>query len=115
MNTVNRTALVILVKMPMLEWINSCAYEESHKLTLSQVNDEAHTYLVDGIDDSTDLKKIMKKHFKTIFENEMEAWITDESMWIENISIDLFFEFFEVYASSIVHDLSSEPLLLERL
>ncbi|MBF0275122.1 MAG: hypothetical protein HQK84_07810 [Nitrospinae bacterium] len=72
-------------------------------------------YLVSQIEDSKDLEKALKKHYKEIFENELFDWYTDESKWPKKSCIMVFKEFFEVEFNEMVINLSRDDLILDEV
>jgi len=58
-------------------------------------------------------EKWLRKNFKAIFENELEAWCLEKSWWPKHRGWDVFREFFDVKFTSVVVDLAREELARE--
>ena len=76
MRTINRSAITITYKKPFIDWHNKLfpdiIYHEN-------ILGESKTYLINQIFDNAE--QVLKKHFKDIFEIELEGICTDESDW----------------------------------
>ncbi len=100
MEALERSAITITYKKPFIDWNNRL----SPDLPLEEnMLGESKTYLVDAIFDAPD--KLIKKHYKTIFEEELEGIWIDENDWPQNRSFKLFNEWFSYEISDIVIDL----------
>ena len=64
---------------------------------------ESTTYLVKSSLDTAD--KYITKHYKQIFEQELEGQWTDENDWPEDLTFGLFNEWFSYEISDLVVDL----------
>ena len=71
----------------------------------------SRTYLTNP--DFEDAEKHLKKYFKQIFEEELEAMWTDEEEWPQKRDFKTFCEWFEYEISDWVVDLSKKPLRSE--
>lgn len=103
MNSINRCALTLIAKQPLLDWINQT--EEDGIINISNINDDPNIYLVPETDYTYDYSKWISQNYKTIIENELSEWCTDKQKWPKNISYDLFNEFYDFKISESVYDL----------
>lgn len=105
MELINRSAITILHKQLFIQWHNAlCPDMPMHENMLG----EAKTYLVK--EDFEDAQKLIKKHYKQIFELELEGIWTDENDWPQNRNWKLFNEWFHYEISDFVIDLIDAPL-----
>lgn len=105
MELINRSAITISYKKPFIQWHNALFADMSmHEDMLG----ESKTYLVKS--DFNDAQKLIKKHYKQLFEFELESIWTDENDWPQNLSWNLFNEWFNFEISDFVMDLINAPL-----
>ena len=108
--TINRSVLMVIPKQPFYDWSNALFPD------LPQTNagdrDEHNSYLLEDELFLDDPKKELKKYWKNIFLNELFGQCTDESTF-PTLSWKLFTQWFNFHRSSIVTDLSDEPLYTE--
>ena len=46
-------------------------------------------------------------------ENELRGWYTDESLWPQDRTLDLFRSWFRIEPTSLVHDVATGPYVVE--
>ena len=64
--------------------------------------------------DEYSYEDFLKAHYKYLFEEELAAWITDETVWPEARSYKKFKEWFEIVASDTVIEFGDDPIIIER-
>lgn len=108
MKTVNRTAIHILPRQPFLDWLKqidpACPGDSAELLEDSTI------YLIPETDTPEAARTWMRRHFDTIFTEELESWYTDESLWPAPRNFTLFEAWFSWTAHSLVQDLAKIPL-----
>lgn len=67
-------------------------------------------YLVPEIDDEKEKSEILVTLYAEIFENELEAWITDRSLWPRKMDFATFEKWFSVDFYCMVFDASAGDL-----
>lgn len=98
-----RGAITITYKKPFAEWNNKLTPElPLHENILG----ESKTYLTKV--DFDDGDQLIQKHYKEIFELELEGMWTNENDWPENRNFKLFEEWFDYVISDWVTDLVKE-------
>jgi hypothetical protein len=104
---VNRAAIILQYKEPAIRWINDAdPYEKTHEITAADVNDDRTVYLIsteDG-DGAPAVDRWIKRNYKTVFEEELEGWYTDPSLWPQMRTLKLFREWFDVECHSVLID-----------
>lgn len=105
--TINRSVLLVIPKQPFYDWSNALTPD------LPETNvgdlDEHNSYLLEDELFLDDPKSELKKYWKTIFINELFGQWTDENDY-PKLSWKLFTQWFSFYRSSVVTDLTDEPL-----
>ncbi len=110
----NRAAVILRYKEPMLRWINEADPRPPEKpLTLSEVNEEHTVYLIRDEDaDSRDtVTRWIKLNHAVLFDQELEGWYTDPTLWPANRSWKVFQEWFEIEYHTVLIDTVDGPLL----
>lgn len=108
--TINRSLIVIVPKQPFYDWSNAL-FPDMEKQQTSEESDY-NSYLLEDELFLDDPKKELAKYWKAIFLNELFGQCIDESTY-PKLSWKLFTEWFDFYKSSIVSDLTSQPLYIQ--
>jgi hypothetical protein len=109
---INRSALIIQVKKPFLDWLvyTSKEYDSSEDeldpaLLSTEGFDSKYVYLIPVCDDIDRYEKYLKKNYQKIFEHELSGWYTDPQMWPKNRSWAVFVKWFDYEIQSMVFDM----------
>lgn len=102
MYIINRSAIIVRLKQPYIDWANSL--DDSEKYSLDSLNRENHIYLISDYDTDEELEEIIKDLYSEIFTVELFAWVTDPKLWPMNRDYSTFKEWFEIEAHSMVFD-----------
>ena len=112
MYEVNRSVFIVIPREPFWYWLNELPDSDLGGLNLIDLQEDANSYLVDACENADELWDIIEERVEEIFAAELADWCADEAHW-PDLHLDIFREWFDVELSSIVTDLSSEPLQLE--
>lgn len=110
--TVNRAAVVLEPAETYLEWARECP-DSLPDLTLADLREEGTVYLIPETDAEPEVW--LRRHYTTLFANELFAWCTDEACWPRDRSYKAFKKFFQVRFCSLVLDLGRGPIERESL
>ncbi|MFO8111216.1 MAG: hypothetical protein R6T92_01785 [Desulfosalsimonadaceae bacterium] len=99
---INREAVIIKGKQPLVDWVNS--HDPENPLTLSDVREECTVILLPECRDKEEAVTIIESNFEVLFSGEMEGWIADESLWPKDVTLATFREWFDVEYHSMVFD-----------
>lgn len=105
----NRAALIIRYKQPFVDWINEKDLVPENTLTLDEVNEEHRVYLIE-VEDEKELRTWLKLNYAVLFEEELEWWYVDESLWPEDRSLELFKKWAHFELHTIVFDRGHSPI-----
>jgi hypothetical protein len=108
----NRVAIIVRPKAPFVEWVQN-ADDESGHITAKEIQEEPNVYLVHDEEMDGEKDQLVSENFKSIFEEELNGWIADESMWPKKRDLKTFKQWFRVDFHSMVLDLSDEDYLVE--
>jgi len=104
---INRAALLRRYKQPAVQWINEAdPNPDNRALTLEEVNEERLVYLIrdEDADSPCHVEKWVKANFQSLFENELDGWYTDPSLWPKPLTYQLFQRWFDIECHSMVVD-----------
>jgi hypothetical protein len=113
MRDVNRSALVVIPKQPFLDWLRFADPDDppdTDTLTLEDLRTEPTIYLIPECADEDALQKYLQRHCVEIFEEELNSWLTDDTIWPFDRGYDTFCRWFAVSFHSIVLDLGRNRL-----
>ena len=110
--TINRSAVIIDPKKPFWDCVNSIEPGLESDL-MPDLMKEGTIYLLPEFDDPSGTDDCLRKIYNDIFENELMAWFTDESLWPKDRSWDKFREWFDYRIHEIVWDTVDETMAKE--
>ena len=106
----NRAALILRYKQPFVDWINAAdPSPTSHPLTLAEVNQEHTVYLVE-VEDQDELAEWLARHHGELFEEELNGWYTDPTLWPRDRSLKMLREWCSFELHTVVVDTGESPL-----
>ena len=111
MYVVNRSALIVKLKKPYLDWINYVS--DPHKYTLETINREHHVFLIPEHDTEDALEEIIEEMYMEIFDHELESFSRDRTLWPKKQNLAMFREWFDVQVHSMVLDACEEEIMEE--
>jgi hypothetical protein len=108
---INRAAVILKYKDPFVKWLNATdPYDENPGISLAEANDDGTVYLIRD-EDGENLEDWLALNYKTLFENELEDWYTDESLWPKKRTKKKFHEWFEVACHTAIYDTVGAPIV----
>lgn len=111
---INRSAFFLRCKQPFVDWMNALPRKaEEPPYTLEDANRQPEIFLVGEFDNEDEFGAAFERQKPAHFENMMEAWITDETLWHKDTSPAEFDRWFEVVWSSMVIDLEDDEIFRE--
>ncbi len=100
MEVLNRSAITINYKKPFIDWNNKLFPDSQMEVNMLG---ESKAYLINQL--FNDAEEAIKKHYKEIFEAELEGNCLDEEYWPEKRTFKLFNDWFNYEISDWVMDL----------
>lgn len=112
MKLVNRQAAVTYLQQPFVDWINSVEAQSggSTRLTIEEVNQEAHVYLLDYHENWQANLEYVDAFKPEIFEFELSAWYSDPGLWPEARSVEFIDRWLRINLHSMLIDLERTRL-----
>jgi hypothetical protein len=112
--SINRIAIVVKCKQPVIDWVNKIFPEDPITDYFDGENeDKDEIFLVPLPHYGDDSEKILKRYYKDIFHFELWGWCTDEKLYPKALTWKMFNEWFDYTIQSMVIDLSDEELMKE--
>jgi hypothetical protein len=107
---INRSAIILKCKEPFVRWINEAdPYEDDPGISIENANEDRTVYLITD-DDGENVEEWVSLNFKTLFENELEGWYTDETLWPKKRDLKTFHEWFDVECHTVIIDTVDDPI-----
>ena len=114
MNTINRSAVVVIPAQPFLDWLHEADPTSAH-LTLSDLRDEPTIYLLPEYDTAEEAHQHLQSRCKEIFEEQLEGWFRVPTAWPTDRTFKAFKRWFEYHFHSVLIDLCEHPIIWEEL
>lgn len=111
MYEVNRSVFLLIPLVPFWNWLGDIGVD-TQDFTLADLQADANSYLISPCDDAAQVWEEIGSRFEEIFAAELADWCEDERLWPQMLP-DVFQEWFDIRLSTIVSDLSAEPLARE--
>ncbi len=98
----DRMAVVVMLREPVIDWINSVSPDDP--VWLDELAGRTNVYLIPRYDTVEDAEEYVRGYFDQIFCNELGEWIDDESHWPQKRTYEMFEEWFDVLYDVSVFD-----------
>jgi hypothetical protein len=103
---VHRSALVVKPRQPFFNWLKSIDPEEN----TDELSSESSVYLIQLFDEKEQIENWLKRSFGDLFEDQLNGWYTDESMWPQKRTLKMFKEWFDYSVHTMVWDTEEESI-----
>jgi hypothetical protein len=115
LEAINRDALIITPKKAFIDKLNTIFKDDTIEFSDPLEHDNANIYLLPERDTTEASLKFVKIHFLTFFNEELFAWSTDEDVWAEELTWELFNKWFTVSIQSMVLDTVEDKIIKEEI
>ena len=102
--TINRAALFLAPRKPMIEWIKEVMPAHQGDLSNPLEHDNGRIYLIPEFDDAGELIEWLKENYEPVFENELYSWCTNPEYWPRERTWEMFLEWLYISFQSMVMD-----------
>src|SRR5689334_4838949 len=110
----NRSAIVVTPKQPFLDWLRSIDPANA-ELTLEDLGSEPTIYLLPMCENEEAMTEYLSEVYGDVFEEELNGWHTDDSVWPRDPSFVMFGQWFDYRFHSMLVDMCEEPLAEEEV
>lgn len=115
MELLNRIALIVTPKRRFLEWVNRLP-DAGKPLTIEEAALLRMVYLAATGDRVPPITELVEAYWEEIFEDSLDGWTEDESLWPPNRTPHVFQDWFHVDSIQGVGDVDpDEPLTIREL
>lgn len=115
MDWLNRIALVVTPKRRFFDWVNGLP-EAGPPLDTEEAASHRMVYLAATGDPMPPLNELIDTYWEEIFEEALEEWVLDESLWPVNRTPHVFRDWFHVDSIDGVADMDpGEPVTIREL
>jgi hypothetical protein len=105
---VERSIVVLKPKQPFLEWINTnLATSTDTLLDLSSIRIDCNSYLIPEVSEIEDGVAYVDEFYESLFQLELASWSEEQESWPQELTLKMFWEWFDVEISPTVIDLDS--------
>jgi len=108
----NRCAILVTPKQPYIDWANSLDTDEP-RFSETEQGEGPPIFLGPDLDSMEEAEAFVHENFGVFFEHWLEMWCTDDDLWPERRTLDMFKAWFAVRIHSMVVDTVDAPLALE--
>jgi hypothetical protein len=114
MRTWNRTAVIVVPKQPVLDWLHAVD-PTSAEITIEDLQKEPTVYLVAESESDEHAEKLLAKSCARIFEEQLDGWHLAPESWPEDRGIWNFRRWFSYSVHSMIVDVCDAPLVAEEM
>jgi hypothetical protein len=104
---VNRSSVVVLPKPAFSDWARK-TFPEDELSSNSEL--EKNMYLINCMDENSEFDEWLKNNYEYLFENELYERFDDNSLWPDELTYELFNQWFDVQFYSVVYDTKSADI-----
>jgi len=106
MDHVNRMAVVVFAREPVVDWLNGI--DSENPVWMGSLAERGNVYLIPEFEDIDEAEGHLEEIFDEIFTNELAEWHTDKSLWPTDRTFEMFLEWFDVVYDVGVFDTVGE-------
>ncbi|MBF0569162.1 MAG: hypothetical protein HQL18_00070 [Candidatus Omnitrophica bacterium] len=102
METLDRMAIVVFPREPVVDWVNEITPDEP--LWLDDLAMRGNIYLIPRFETLEEAEMHVEGMFDDIFCNELADWIEDQKLWPTGRTFEMFSEWFDVLYDVVAYD-----------
>ena len=110
---INRAALIVRFKQPFVDWVNGVdKTPHRNSIKLQEVNDDTSVFLISN-EMAAQFDRWLKRNHRPLFEEILEEWYTDASLWPESRTLEEFNAWFDIELHCMVLDTLGEDIVVD--
>jgi hypothetical protein len=109
-DTISRDILILFPKKPLFDWANYIFPKDKLECSEPMAHDEGDIFLIPEFTNHNDAIEYVKENFIEFFKQELFDWTSDESLWPEKLTWELFDSWFHYSIQSVVMDTLDEEI-----
>ncbi len=112
MSLINRNVFLLSPKKPLFDWCNEIFPDDPMEFNRKPFGyDQAHAYLIPELDSPLHFEKWIQKYYHQFFEDQLEGWCTDETLWPKKLTFKMFQDWFDIsYQSMVIDTIPDVPI-----
>lgn len=111
MDIVNRSAVFLRPRHPYLEWTKLDDKEGLADSVFETMRTDPALYLLPAWEDDDEEREVVREFWPALFEEMLEGWVLDESMWPTKRTYEMFQEWFDVETHSMLVDICQDDAI----
>lgn len=108
MYDIDRSALLLVPRQPVVDWLNRVSTGEE-EVSLDSLCNETTVILIPDFDSEQELVVYLKKNAKEFFERQLGEWSTEEETWPAKRDYDTLMKWFSISWHTMVFDAVDGP------
>lgn len=109
MYNIDRSAVIITPKEPFLQWLNSVE-QDGNQWSLNEIRSDPTVYLIPSQETEIRAAHYINDIYSDLFKRVLEEWIMEKELWPKELSLDLFYDWFDIYFYSSIIDTDAAPI-----
>ena len=107
---INRDLVIVRFKQPFVDWVNEAdPNPQDDYMSFEEVNEDPPAFLIPEYA-SEEFEEWLQEYYPPIFEEALEQWYADPSLWPQDRTWKLFKAWCDVEVHSMIIDLVDGPL-----
>jgi hypothetical protein len=112
---INRNLIIVKFKQPFVDWINEAdphpgsGSGSGTRMSIEEVNDDSPAFLIHDYA-SEDFENWLEECYELLFEQVLEEWYVDPTLWPQDRTLKLFKAWCDVEVHSMVIDMVDASL-----
>jgi len=102
-NSVHRNVAIVKLKESFLSWLKAIQHPDAY-MTAEDLNQYSTALLIPDFGFDEDSRAYIYGHYQAIFENELEYWHQDETVYPKQRDLKMFEEWFDIEIYTTVID-----------
>ncbi len=113
MSACDRDVLILFPKKQLYDWVKYIYPDEQMECPEPMTHDEADIFLIPEFDHHSDAIEYLKENYLEFFQQELFDWTTDENLWPERLTWELFEKWIDFSIQSVVMDTLDKRIIKE--
>ena len=105
---VERSVAILKPRQPFLDWVNNSFDDLTQEITLESIRIDCNSYLIPEVEEIEDGINFVDEKFADLFALELASWTEDENVWPTELTLKMFWEWFDVEIYPTMVDISSD-------
>lgn len=102
---VERSIVVLKPKQSFLEWVNiNLATSTETLLDLATIRIDCNSYMIPEVSEIEDGISYVDEYYESLFQLELASWTEDQTLWPQELTLKMFWEWFDVEISPTLID-----------